>query len=791
MGFVIPRYAGCVLAPAIVCLIAAQQQEWSVSRTRSLVWQGEPFVPVGVRIDGNPSEISKASAAGVKDVIVELPVDGTGWKQAIEELDKSGMTYIIAIGSVPQSAETVVVEPESYRLVNIPGGKIDRKVALPGATKAHYVLATQSSGQVVLERTSPVINGELRVQFESPIASEHVLVAYPVMKGSGQPDYWQSFDNYRDRLLKTIKDNPVGAGYRGLLNPFGKMQPVTDPNPSCVPLSEEFRLEFETYLKQKYSSVSALMSAWKCGVVDFQSMKDAAKCVPLYTDSRGVQQIWNPDLDQTYRGERTGNLWGDIRTVMAASANRRFQRLADSVRQLTGKPVMQDWMGWSGATEQDTTGVEAIGFTGTVRSYTDSVESASKPLSSAVRRAAATVSLATGITLAPSADQVSPTAYIRATYGMGVRGWYFVCEDAAAMQAVAAAAQEFRNSRSIADAQSDYIYYPESARDPAVPSRLPSGYWWLPSSGAGDRVDFGEGIEGYQYRDRGRNTVVFWSVDQPRRVKFRMADPNGAKFRSLDGIPLDIKIKKADLEMTVPMGLVLLEEASELPVPLDSFTVTSGMVAAMLDRFGSRIDVEGVEFNNLRQYRDGFDRAPGASFLALRDQWRKLLIRAAPYAWIEGETPAMTTFGSIDLVPGASNGKAISLSARIPQEEGNTSRYKVRVGAIGVLDVWVAGSIPESVRPLVQIECAGQSLSLEPFPVSTYGANLAWYRAGKLTLQGPDAEMVLRLPPLVPAATKIDVIMVSPGNFTPRGPKPPSAWLVNALAEGRPPAGTD
>lgn len=240
----------------------------------------------------------------------------------------------------------------------------------------------------------------------------------------------------------------------------------------------------------------------------------------------------------------------------------------------------------------------------------------------------------------------------------------------------------------------------------------------------------------------------------------------------------------------VPTSPVIMENSREVPVPVDAFSTTAALIASMIEKFGRSVDLEGTELVEVKRTSDAFERDPANSFLTLRRQFRKLVIRSAPYAWMEGENATNTTFGGFSPVPGASGGNVLSLTAMLDQPGGNTARYRARVQQPGLMTLWIAGNLPKSVLPRMQVAVAGQMLAVEPFPVSYYGTDLAWYRAGKFNMVGNETEVLITVPNRVPQAVSIDVVMVADDTFVPRGPNPPTAWLLSALGQERPPVGT-
>lgn len=756
---------------------------WSVNENRTLVWQDKPYIPVGVRWDGQPESLAAIKAAGIQDVIWEAAADGSGWETQVEALRSSGLNYFLDITSGAPEAPIYSVEPEGYRVGNLVGA-FHFELKIPGATTALVILAANRDRSIRWQKRLAVVNDRLPVDDPRGPGSPHSLLIYPALRDKRTADFWEGFDLYRDKLLTAVKRQNFGPGFRGILNPLGNMTKFLASEPQFVPMSGVFQVEFETFLQQKYGAVATAQRAWSLSANDLQSFRDMSRLVPLWSGQRGVSYLWNPRDDQTIRADMNQSLvWADIREVIRTGAQRRFNRLVQSLKQIVSVPVLQEWHGWQGPYEAPDTELDGVTFTGEADSIVRLIDTASGPASTVARRSKRMVGVAADIALSETGQGPAVEAIQRELEGIGIRAFFFRTAQPAQYADIAAVAAKVAADGTAAEWRPQALFFPEGARDPAVPARLLGGLWWMPGPGNGDRIEFGAGISGYRYFDQATSVLVFWSETQPQKVRLRAVTPKELTFEALDGSDLQIKVKKNEIEMTLPTSPVIVRSPSEIPVPLTSYQETVAMLEGLLNKFGNRADASGNEIFFFRDSLKGYDRNPGGSFLTMRQQLERLIPKAAPYAWIEAESTTDTTFGSAPAVPGSSNGKCLSIRTRLaPTATGYYARYPILSGTAGQHEVWVAGRIPSPMRESTQLIVNGQTLTAKSGPVSLYGQGLGWYSFGTATLPANGATVQVVCGTELGAELELDVIMLSPTPFVPQGPRMPVAWLKQALA---------
>jgi len=762
--------------------IVAQPATWSINRNHSIIWNGQPWLPVGVRIAGTPENVAATAAAGITDAIVELPADGSGWGPTIEALRTHGVRYMVAISSGTPTTHVVAVEPEGYRLANVQGA-FKHTFNIPGAESAFVILASNRDRSVRWEKTLPVVDGVLTVEDPRGPGSMHTLLIYPVVKDMRTADHWESFDQYRDRLLGALKSNDLGPGFRGIVNPMGTISRFTPTKPEYVPISPMFQIELESFLTQKYGSFTTALKAWGLGTNDLQNFRDLSRLVPLWSGDRGVDILWNPSTKRTYRSDlRTSSAWRDIGEVLQSSSYRRYNRLTQAIKQVVNCPVIQDWNGWTGPYEIDDTELNGVAFSTSDRGIIPLIDDASRPISTIMRHRSPMVAFATDVRMTGGEGRVTAEISRSELEGIGARGWFYRCRNAEDLQEVGTLAKALAAEESASEWHPEALFYPEAARDPAVPARILGGLWWLPAPGGGDRLDFGPEIQGYRYFDGVRNFLVIWATETPIKVKFRVQNPKDILFEQLDGTPVEIKSKKSEIELVLPTTPIIMKAPKEIPVPVLAYERTVALVDALIQKFGNRIDTAGNEIYYFRDAVQAYERNPGGGFTQLQQQLDRLLIKASPYSWMEAETTIESNFGMIAPIDGISGNKMLSIRTRLaPPAKGYYAKFNANAMMAGPQDVWVAGRIPEGMRPSVQVMAGSQVATIQQGPVSFYGPGFGWYRLGTLNLTVGRNEVVLMCGTPEGAEMDIDLVLTTPPGFNPAGPRLPQEWLVALL----------
>ncbi|MDR3688455.1 MAG: hypothetical protein P4L46_03690 [Fimbriimonas sp.] len=750
---------------------------WSINEHQTLIWNGQPYLPVGIRIDGTVDAVKAAKAAGVSDVIVDLPASGAGWDEAIGAINASNMRYLIRINSLAPMAKGFAIEPQGYRVSGITK---EQKVSIdmPGATSAFVVLADKADGQIITTDRVPVTNGLFIYDAKPGAEIDHVLLVYPEMTSLEQPDFWEGLDSERDALLGSLKRHAPGPGLRGIVNPMGHTMSLPGRQPTFVPTSAYFRMEFRNYLEEKYKSVETLMRTWsltssELSLLDDQKKMTAtfdqfARLIPLWTQSRGVGAMFDPTTNKVYACDnRRSRVWEDVAAVINQAGSRRFSRLTPAIRSVADVPVIQEWQGWSEPYESSSPSVDGIGMRAAGTTQSALMDTGSRATSSILRWSSHGWLVATDLDLGTGSDAPSQLSSVLDDLGsLGAKGVFVRADTPSLVKSVAAESAKRGADASLAASSPLPVFFPENAYNPAMPQRLPGGHWWLPCPSDGDRLDLGSQFYGYRLKLQ-TGVVALWAR-KPGRYMLRMMNAKSARFQTLDGSDPEPKVKKNGVEVMLTEVPMLITGIDEVPVPEYAYTETVARFNLMFNAGQRRFKDLTEEQMAFRDSMNSFDRNPGGSFDQLRKQYWNLARRIGAFTWLEGEQSIDTNFSEVIQNAGCARGAALSLRTLIPPPTGGYyATFPLQVKTRDDQDIWLAARIPAERRKDVNVVVGGQVMPVTGDPISLYGSGFGWYKVGTTRLAGNLTRLRVQVNTSGNAEIAIDSILVTPDPFTP------------------------
>jgi hypothetical protein len=743
---------------------------WTINENHTLIWGGQPYLPVGLRIDGTPAAVQQAQAAGVKDVIVDLPASGAGWDDTFAALKAANMRYLIRIDSLAPMAVGMAVEPQAYRVAGIT--KPTRlSLELPGATGAFVVVASRRDSSVSASAFVPVVGGRLTYDAKPGGEIEHVALIYPETSSIEQPDFWESLDRHRDLLLANLKRHAPGPGLRGIVDPMGRTLGLPGRDLRFVPTSPYFRMELRDVIERRYRSVDTAMRSWGLGPNDLQTFDDLARLVPLWQGSRGVGMVIDPSNHHTYICDsKRSTLWSDITEAVSAAGARRFTRFVAAVRSVTDVPVIQEWAGWSAPYENTSPAVDGVGMRAAGTTPTEIIESASRAASTIARWSTKGWLVATEVDLGSGEGTPAQLPAVLDDLGsLGARAFFARTDSPKTLKALTDEAAKREADASLASTALRAVFFPENARNPATAQRLTGGQWWLPAPMDGNRVDLGSMF--YAYRMSGPNggTLAIWAK-QPGRYRLRMATPKSAGFQSLDGRDPNPKLVKGGVDVNIGEFPLLVTGSDEIPVPELAYMETIARFDFLMQEAERRLSDITEERMFFKDYLSGFERNPGGNFPQMRTQLDRLGTKVGDVTWIEAERTTDQNFSEAPSWPGCSGGAALVLRTPLaPGPEGFYAEFKIPVKSSADQEVWIAAAVPPERRADVSVVVNGQVMPLSGMPVSLYGEGFGWYKVGVTKLSGTVAKIRIQVLGSGASPIALDAITLTPRPFTPNG----------------------
>ncbi|CAN5391486.1 hypothetical protein BH11ARM1_BH11ARM1_03410 [soil metagenome] len=743
------------------------KSQWAINANHALIWDGVPYIPVGSRIDADVASVTAADANKIKDVIVDVPANGTGWLETVKALEEKKMHYLLRINSLAPMAHGFTIEPQGYRIPGI-SKKTHIELPMPGIDSALVILAAQRDGRIASQARVPIINGKLEYDADPGPNFEHILLIYPEMDSVELPDYWETMDAHRDQLLASIRKANLGAGMRGLVNPIGKAVALPGRELAFVPTSPFFHLELRNFLEEKYKSVQTATRSWSIIGSDLDSFDAIARLVPLWNGDRGVPNYLDPTTNKIYNSDRRySNAWGDIASVIQTAGARRFDRLVTSIRSVANVPVVQEWAGWSSPYETKQPAIDGLGMRSTGSTQAAVLDSACRATSSLLRWANSGWLLATDVDLEGGAPDTLP-AVLDDLSGLGARGFFVRSDSADVLKTIAAENERKSSDPGLPTSSPTAVFYPENATNPANPQHLAGTSWWLPTPEDGNRIDLG--TQFYAYRTA-KETAI-WAV-KPGRYKLRMIDPKKALFRTIDSTDCDPKIVKLGVEVNISQLPLIITGIDDIPIPEAAYVETAGQVD-VLQKIATTnhqdVLAASVAF---RTAIEAFEKNPGGSFPQMRTELYRLSYQLGDYIWQEAERTTKTNFSEAATVTGASGTRCLMLDTQIaPGPEGYYAEYPIPVRSREPQEVWIAARIPAGRRKDITVSIGDQILKLPDAPVTLYGQGIGWYKLGTTRLAGNLSTMRI-IVNSEGAPIAIDTILLTPSPFTPTDVRPP------------------
>ncbi|MBS1718235.1 MAG: hypothetical protein JSS72_10945 [Armatimonadetes bacterium] len=757
------RFLSVLLAVSCCALASAN---WEVGSDHLLRWDSEPYAPIGARVFGSDDQIDAALQAGVRDLIVEAPVNPAAWPGMVSKLEAAHARYFISISSLCPPGKGYIVDPQGYRIANI-NHHYHLQTTILGSERALLVLVAPDKSVSQIQ-TVEAKDGLIVADIEPYSSNDYTLLMYPLAPIIDTPDLWEAFDIHRDSLLMALKGIGQPAGLRGIINPLGAQINVRYNGPRVVPTSPAARSEFRAFLEARYHQAETVERAWGLQQIS-GDWNRVVRLVPLWWKDRGIPYMWDPENPDKLIGcdAKHSVVWNDRNGLASDTVERRTEHLMFSLRKLIDVPILEDWNGFGVGARSRSELYDGIGAQSSGLSSEESLELAAQACSEVARGAKNAFALASQLDMPLNATAADLNEEVNSMSAFGIRGAFFRTSNPAQLKVIAAA----NGSNSAPSGFPATLFYPEAARNPARTQLLPGPIAWLPCPYAGNRMDFGSRIHAYRLEDmNGNGQLVLWCDGEPIRTRFQVVNAPKIKVQQVGIADPKPNFSANYFDLTISQLPVVVTGFSDLPIPKIAFDETTQRYGTIITAATTRhLSVDDDNFtiqDSMASYKD----TPSASYQRLRESYLKLQRRLGSATWIEGENATKTNFGAVEIAPGTSGGRALSVDSTLNLADlVYYAEYTVNSRSADDQEVWIAAQIPVSLRGKVKLRLGSQVLTLPDRSVSPYGMGFAWYRLGVTRLPLGESTIRLEVEGSSGASMMVDSIVLSPGVFKPNG----------------------
>lgn len=823
---------------------------WRVSNGHTLYWDDQPYLPVGgafmphVWVEGNNDAnwaLDQASLDTLKkhhvtDLILTagsyglIHVHAAAVQRVLDYLDANGFRYGINIADFPKDPLIgYVVRPAVYRDPSLPSSGPARFSRIPGLVDAFFMLVSSTDGSVEESGDAHITN-----QDSAEVSAGHdpddILLLYPQRlyesgtPESRMPDIWKNYDDYRDSVLDFFTHVKLGPGFRFFVDPLSDKIAMDGELQYFIPTSEGYRLEFEAWLNKHYTgNIDDLNAAWGISDKDLPDFQTAARCLPLWYESKGLATIIDLKTRTRYDVDNKprihSSIWDDINAFRTESVRQTMNGMADALKKgVANVPVVYRWTEHNPifTNDQTTGGYDGLGIEAYGHGPDLTVKSAAIAYAQA-EETPKTTWLITSSTMETKDLATKPepgytskevlTADWDGLKDLQSRGFY-----TAALQILPDA--KFDNANLVdAPSQLDWLanyeaslqasasgldseqvpvlWYPTSAEGTgAYVKQFSNGVWWLPTYQLGASLKEGDLISGYRMASTNgiNQPFVIWSPGgKLTTARFTIPPTKQLGVYDSAGNRLPITDKKGAVAIPLGADPVMITGIQTLPYALDVLDQMAARVERLLKLAATqKIDVQHYQ----EQYEYSIKSGPTTSdevdlqytdLLRVQDALSDYL---RPYAWIEGEDANPDTFDAIVPDSGSSGGGYLSLDTdRLPPRDrpgrpgGYLADYTFTANAAGHYEVWMAGSPldTEAVSPFSVTIDATPAIVVRGIAGTgpTYGTGFVWTDLGQVTLEAGTHKLEVLVTGPRPAddryALDIDALLVTRAPFTPDG----------------------
>ncbi|MDH7602960.1 MAG: hypothetical protein QHI38_12505 [Armatimonadota bacterium] len=790
------------------------QHAWTINDGHTLVWDGKPYLPVGVvlhsrsaRAGASEEDLQADIAAlrtlkssGITDVLISpgAPItaaDPALLQKLINYLDTEGFSYGLAFCDGPADPlKGYVISPSRYRLEG-PNPETRLVYDWQDVDSAIYVVARKSDSSVKSLGGAAVSGGKVTINLSEPLGPGEVLIVYPrkVFKPAaegGCGDLWSGLGEYRDRLLTFFKQLKFGPGLRFFIDPFVCRPGLASEISEFLPDSTGFRLGLEAFLTRKYTHEGGVNTAW--GFVDLvDTIQEACRVIPLWAQGRGLAYTYDRTTGKLYSlNALTSQLWSDVASYRDTSLQEHMNAIADVLHKYVADvPVVFTCAQWHRAYANP---YGMGGYDGLAAAVDDldeaAVANAVGPAYSLAEESAKTtwflsfLQMKSGVQEADSLLRGFDLLQEIGCKGIFVDVGYSKTASAGAENQAAepagALARAFGESRRKLDTAADYkplaVSYPTVPNVGAYPRKLDKNTWWLPSLRVGTTSYIGDGLFAYSFV--GEDKTYLWSGIGPRTITLKsgptgyptvefperasISKKKGGQFTvALTDIPL--VLRGIDIRLVFPYETALTEMQRLADVVVEA------------DKAGFDVKNARAALENAKLVLE--KGSPLTAYGMLQQNLLELLKLLGGDLWIEGEVPSAHSFDGVSAHQGASGNLVLRVdTSDDPPLSPFTAAYAVDVPMNSSYEVWLAATPPNDAS---RMSFAVDDGIWQPVgatgDVQHYARGLAWFKIGTANLTPGRHTISFRVDGRRLSDNRyyveIDALVLSPKGFKPNG----------------------
>jgi hypothetical protein len=638
------------------------------------------------------------------------------------------------------------------------------------------------------------------------------------------PDIWSGYDGYRDRLLGYFSKVKLGKGFRFFLDPLGSQLSLADETDYLVPDSRAFLLEWESYIRTTYPNIEEAYRAWGLEEAGAMGPAELARIYPLCANELTIPYMYNPATHKTLRlaDVLECRWWYDFLNCRNKSIQYYMNGIANVLkRQVANAPVVYNWTMNHPMfiNTQANGGFDGLGISANIRGQRlinrVAVPAYSEVEQSARRLWCIETSAGPELDPDPSVSETSSPGIPFASHDLvsqevvdlkraGFKGFFIGSfhDDVSntgrndwlrtpnALDWLRGASATNNSDAREASFSPAVLPYPVGNPGPAIIGPIGNtGVTWMPTYDPGMLIDWWPSFYGYTMNltsDKGPETVMV-SLRGKREAHFfvsdsKVADAKLVTARTINGAPIPIKVTNKNLfVMEFPdKSPVIFNTAGQDLTPMEAVTDSLEQLDNLYT-YATALKSEGIEGSKVAReeaHTEFIRRNYTVAYRAARDGIGRLLSDTAPYIWIEGETPEISTFDDAPSLAGASQGRYLRVSNynNPPREYG--VHYPFNVLAKGRYNIWLAGTPPAADVSPIQwaLKDNQRSDPADPKPHGALYANdkFGWILLGTETFHEPGPNtLAIYVTDRAPATNRyfygIDAIFITTGSEPPNG----------------------